>query len=86
MIGLPNQLHEEVVGLCATHGKAVLPAEARQWEAVQLEDSRGAGVPDRTSAARARRQDGDQEEKMPDGRSKLILNEDVTGKFVDVVL
>ena len=36
-------------------------AETRQWEPVQLDDWRGAGVPaDRARTARARRQDGDQ--------------------------
>ena len=61
-------------------------AESRQWEPVQLEDWRGAGVP---RIARARREhDGKtviKEEKMPDGRSKLILKDEATGEFVDVV-
>ena len=61
-------------------------AESRQWEPVQLEDWRGAGVP---RIARERREhDGKtviKEEKMPDGRSKLILKDEATGEFVDVV-
>src|SRR5918994_3886980 len=61
-------------------------AETRQWEQVQLEDWRGAGVP---RIARERREhDGRtviKEEKMPDGRSKLILKDERTGEFVDVV-
>ena len=61
-------------------------AESRQWEPVQLEDWRGAGVP---RIERARREhDGKtviKEEKMPDGRSKLILKDEATGEFVDVV-
>ena len=61
-------------------------AETRQWEAVQLDDWRGAGVP---RIERSRREhDGKtviKEEKMPDGRSKLILKDEATGEFVDVV-
>ena len=61
-------------------------AETRQWEPVQLDDWRGAGVP---RIARERREhDGKtviKEEKMPDGRSKLILKDEATGEFVDVV-
>jgi hypothetical protein len=61
-------------------------AESRQWEPVLLEDWRGAGVP---RIERARREhDGKtviKEEKMPDGRSKLILKDEATGEFVDVV-
>ena len=61
-------------------------AETRQWEAVQLEDWRGAGVP---RIERSRREhDGKtviKEEKMPDGRSKLILKDEATGEFVDVI-
>ncbi len=61
-------------------------AETRQWEPVQLEDWRGGGVP---RIARERREhDGKtviKEEKMPDGRSKLILKDEATGEFVDVV-
>ena len=53
---------------------------------MQLEDWRGAGVP---RIERARREhDGKtviKEEKMPDGRSKLILKDETTGEFVDVV-
>ena len=40
---------------------------------------------DRARAPRARRQDGDQGGEMPDGRSKLILKDEATGEFVDVV-
>jgi predicted dehydrogenase len=61
-------------------------AETRQWEPVQLDDWRGAGVP-RISRPR-REHDGKtviKEEKMPDGRSKLILKDERTGEFLDVV-
>jgi len=61
-------------------------AESRQWEPVELADWRGAGV---ERIARARREhDGKtviKEEKMPDGRLKLILKDESTGEFVDVV-
>jgi hypothetical protein len=53
---------------------------------VRLEDWRGAGVP---RIARARREhDGKtviKEETMPDGRRKLILKDEESGEFVDVV-
>jgi predicted dehydrogenase len=61
-------------------------AESRAWEPVQLEDWRGAGVP---RIARSRREhDGRtviKEETMPDGRRKLILKDETSGEFVDVV-
>src|SRR6185503_8804355 len=54
-------------------------AASRQWEPVELADWRGGGVP---SIARARRErDGRtviKEEKMPDGRLKLILKDEAT--------
>ena len=61
-------------------------AETRQWEAVELEDWRGGGVP-RISRER-RTHDGKtviKEEQMPDGRRKLILKDESTGAFEDVV-
>jgi hypothetical protein len=62
-------------------------AASRSWEPVRLEDWRGAGVP---RIARARREhDGKtviKEETMPDGRRKLILKDETTGEFVDVVV
>jgi predicted dehydrogenase len=61
-------------------------AESRRWEPVELEDWRGAGVP---AIARQRREhDGRtviKEEQMPDGRRKLILKDERTGEFEDVV-
>jgi hypothetical protein len=61
-------------------------AASRQWEPVRLDDWRGKGVP---RIARDRRErDGKtviKEEKMPDGRLKLILKDEATGEFVDVV-
>jgi predicted dehydrogenase len=61
-------------------------AESRQWEPVELADWRGTGV---ERIVRARREhDGKtviKEEKMPDGRLKLILKDESTGEFVDVV-
>jgi predicted dehydrogenase len=60
-------------------------AESRQWEPVELE-WRGGETP---RIARSRREhDGKtviKEEKMPDGRLKLILKDEATGEFVDVV-
>ena len=57
-----------------------------RWEPVEIEDWRGAGVP---RIARERpEQDGKtliKEEAMPDGRRKLILKDEATGKFVDEV-
>jgi hypothetical protein len=61
-------------------------AETRQWEPVELEDWRGAGVP-RISRKR-RTHDGKtviKEEQMPDGRRKLILKDESTGAFEDLV-
>jgi predicted dehydrogenase len=60
-------------------------AGSRRWEPVELE-WRGGETP---RLARSRREhDGKtviKEEKMPDGRRKLILKDNVTGEFVDVV-
>jgi predicted dehydrogenase len=60
-------------------------AASRQWEPVELE-WRGGVTP---RIARPRREhDGRtviKEEKMPDGRLKLILKDESTGEFVDVV-
>ena len=61
-------------------------AETRQWEPVELEDWRGGGVA-RISRER-RTHDGKtviKEEQMPDGRRKLILKDEATGVFEDVV-
>ena len=56
------------------------------WKPVQLEEWRGGGA---QRIARARREyDGKtliKEEKMPDGRRKLILRDESSGEFVDVV-
>jgi predicted dehydrogenase len=61
-------------------------ARTGRWEPVQLTDWRGASVP---RIARERRQlDGHtviKEERMPDGRLKLILKDERTGEFADVV-
>jgi predicted dehydrogenase len=61
-------------------------AESRRWEPVELEDWRGESVP-RISPTR-REHDGRtviKEEQMPDGRRKLILKDERTGAFEDVV-
>ena len=61
-------------------------ASTRQWEPVELEDWRGKGVA-RISRER-RTHEGKtviKEEQMPDGRRKLILKDESTGAFVDVV-
>jgi predicted dehydrogenase len=61
-------------------------AKSGRWEPVQLEDWRGGGV---ERIARQRREhDGKtviKEEQMPDGRRKLILKDESTGEFEDVV-
>jgi predicted dehydrogenase len=61
-------------------------AGSGRWEQVQLVDWRGGAVP---RIARERRQlDGQtviKEERMPDGRLKLILKDERTGEFADVV-
>jgi predicted dehydrogenase len=61
-------------------------AESRRWEPVELKDWRGRGV---ERIARERREwDGKtliKQEKMPDGRLKLILKDESTGEFADVV-
>jgi predicted dehydrogenase len=61
-------------------------ASSRQWEPVRLEDWRG-GTTERIARTR-REHDGKtviKEEQMPDGRRKLILKDESTGRFSDVV-
>ena len=61
-------------------------AESRTWEPVRLDDWRGTGVP--PIARSARTHDGKtviKEETMPDGRRKLILKDERSGEFTDVV-
>ena len=61
-------------------------SESRRWEPVELEDWRGAGVP--RIAPERREHEGRtviKEEQMPDGRRKLILKDERTGAFADVV-
>ena len=61
-------------------------ARSGGWEPVQLAEWRGGTA---ARIARERRQlDGQtviKEEKMPDGRLKLILKDERTGEFADVV-
>jgi hypothetical protein len=62
-------------------------AKSRRWEPVQLPDWRGRGV-ERIGRSR-REHDGKtviKEEQMPDGRRKLILKDEATGAFADVVV
>jgi predicted dehydrogenase len=62
-------------------------ASSRQWEPVQLEDWRGAGVERITREARE--YDGHvviKEETMPDGRLKLILKDKGSGRFSERVV
>jgi predicted dehydrogenase len=62
-------------------------AETRAWEPVQLEDWRGTGTERIAKAART--YDGRtviKQETMPDGRRKLILKDETTGEFADVVI
>jgi predicted dehydrogenase len=61
-------------------------AESRTWEPVRIDDWRGTGVP--RIARSARTHDGKtviKEETMPDGRRKLILKDEKSGEFTDVV-
>jgi len=61
-------------------------AKSGRWEAVQLDDWRG-GTTERLTRRR-REHDGKtviKEEQMPDGRRKLILKDEATGVFSDVV-
>jgi predicted dehydrogenase len=61
-------------------------AAAHGWEPVRLDDWRGTGAP-RIERAR-RERDGRtviKEERMPDGRVKLILKDEETGRFEDRV-
>ena len=62
-------------------------AASRQWEPVRLDDWRGGGVEPITRTKREH--DGRtviKEEQMPDGRRKLILKDEATGAFSDVVV
>jgi predicted dehydrogenase len=61
-------------------------AASDRWEPVQLDDWRG-GTTERIARTR-REHDGKtviKEEQMPDGRRKLILKDESTGEFSDVV-
>jgi hypothetical protein len=61
-------------------------AKSGRWEPVQLEDWRGG--PTERLARKRREHDGKtviKEEQMPDGRRKLILKDEATGVFSDVV-
>jgi predicted dehydrogenase len=61
-------------------------ARSGRWEPVQLPDWRGRTVP--RIARERRRLDGQtviKEERMPDGRLKLILKDERTGEFADVM-
>jgi predicted dehydrogenase len=60
---------------------------SRQWEPVQIDDWRG-GTTERIARQR-REHEGRtviKEEQMPDGRRKLILKDESTGTFSDVVV
>jgi len=61
-------------------------AQSRTWEPVLLDDWRGKGV---ARIARSAQTHEDKtvikEEKMPDGRRKLILKDEQSGEFSDVV-
>jgi predicted dehydrogenase len=62
-------------------------AESKKWEPVQLKEWRGKGAPRIQQAEQL--YDGKviiKQEKMPDGRLKLILKDKVTGSFSDVVV
>jgi hypothetical protein len=61
-------------------------ARSGRWEPVQIDGWRG-GTIDRLARKR-REHDGQtviKEEQMPDGRRKLILKDESTGMFSDVV-
>jgi predicted dehydrogenase len=62
-------------------------ARSGRWEPVQIDDWRG-GTAERIGRTR-REHDGKtvlKEEKMPDGRRKLILKDETTGEFSDAVV
>jgi predicted dehydrogenase len=62
-------------------------AKSSRWEPVQIDDWRG-GTTERISKSR-RTHDGKtviKEEQMPDGRRKLILKDETSGAFSDVVV
>ncbi|HZO34515.1 MAG TPA: Gfo/Idh/MocA family oxidoreductase [Gaiellaceae bacterium] len=62
-------------------------AKSGRWEPIRIDDWRGEPTP---RIARTRREhDGKtviKEEQMPDGRRKLILKDEATGEFSDVVV
>ena len=61
-------------------------AESGRWEPVELEDWRG-GEAERIARPR-REHDGKtviKEETMPDGRRKMVLKDERSGEFADVV-
>jgi hypothetical protein len=61
-------------------------AASRGWEPVRLDDWRGGGA---VPIARPRREhDGPtmiKDERLPDGRRKLIVKDEATGEFEDVI-
>ena len=62
-------------------------AASHAWEPVQLDDWRGGGVP--RIRREARELDGHavvKEERMPDGRRKVILSDRPTGRISERVL
>src|SRR5437764_15367273 len=62
-------------------------AASGQWETVQLDDWRGGTTP--RIERRRREHEGRtviKEEQMPDGRRKLILKDERSGAFTDVVV
>jgi predicted dehydrogenase len=62
-------------------------AKSGAWEPIRIDDWRGAGAPRIVRAARS--YDGKtviKEEKMPDGRLKMILKDPSSGEFSDVVV
>jgi predicted dehydrogenase len=62
-------------------------SESGKWEPIQIDDWRGASVP--RIGGRARTYDGKtviKEEKMPDGRVKMMLKDPSNGEISDIVV
>jgi hypothetical protein len=84
--GAPMETFHDGYVVNAVMDACYASAGSGRWEPVRIDDWRGGGV-ERITRTR-REHDGKtviKEEQMPDGRRKLILKDEQTGEFLDVV-
>jgi predicted dehydrogenase len=85
--GTPTETFYDGYVVNSVMDAAYASAASRQWEPVRLDDWRGGGTELITRTKREH--DGRtvvKDEQMPDGRRKLILKDESTGAFSDVVV